>query len=253
MKMIKIVTAVIITILCIACHETDKSLESNPKTRFYKFFDPFSFKGIKEIDSTSKDFPFYKLYYDSLKNISRMVEYRSENDNKSSIVRYGNNLKILIDSGRGAFANDVIMAYQFIYPQKVISILNFRFTTSGRTHTCALDIYTPYKDQEYIFFGDGRSDQINIDSGYLKKLIYISPEDILSNTFKINESSIKRKSIRDISNSKNTITVKTLFVNADTTINEIFNYDAKKYDNFWIAKYNFLDSIADKLYYNKHK
>lgn len=242
-----------ITVLFVACDEADKIVDKNPKTEFYKFFNPFSFKGIKKIDSTSKDYPFYKLYYDSLRNITRMVEYFYRREAKSSIVRYGENVKILVDSGRGAFANDVVMSYQFIFPQKVISIVNFGYITSGRTHTRSLNIYTPYKEQKYIFFGDGRLDELDIDSSYLKKITYISPEDILSNTYKIKESTIEEKSIRDISNEKDRIVVKTLFVNQDTTIKETFIYDNKKYDNFWIAKYNFFDSISTKLYENEFR
>lgn len=252
MKIIKITIAVITTVLFVACDEAEKIVDDNPKTKFYKFFDPFNFKGIQEINSTSKDYPFYELHYDSLRNITRMVEYFSEKEMEHSIVRYGKNVKILVDSGRGAFANDVVMKYQFIYPQKVISIVNFRFTTSGRTHTAILNIYTPYRDEEYILFGDGKLDQLDVDSSYLKKTTYISPEDILSNTFTIKESAIERKSIRDISNEKDRILVKTVFVNEDTTINETFIYDNRKYDNFWIGKYNFFDSISFKLYYNKH-
>lgn len=242
--------AVIFLIIFVSCSENFKNNNSN--SEFYKFFDPFSFKGIQRIDSTSKNFPFYKLYFDSSKNIVKIKEYLSEDISIESKVRNIKNVRILIDSSDGGFEDEISLSYRFCYPDKIVSITNFLYTNTNRTYTNYLNIYTPNKVLDYVFFGDGLIDKSDIDSTYLRKITYLNPESILTDKIVFDESLVERKSIRDISNTQDEIIVKTVFTNKDTTVNQTFNYSNKKYDNFWVAKYNFFDSIAAKLYYDKH-
>ena len=247
-----VIVIIVFLSFLIACNEPKEELKIDSNIEFYKFFDPFAFKGIKKIDSASNDFPLYKLYFDSLKNIVKITEFTSSETKVESKVRYFVNEKMLLDSSDGAFQDQVTMMYRFFFDKKVVSIYNFLYTKSGRIHTKFLNIYTPTKAVEYVFFGDGIINEPNIDSSYLKKIALITPENVLSNNFHFDTTFIESKSINYISNTKNEIVVKTLFTNKDTVVSQTFNYNNKKYDNFWVGKYNFFDSIAGKLYYDKH-
>jgi len=245
----------IICVFCVFLFSCDNSADiktTEPNVVFYKFFDAFAFKGINQIDSNSIDFPFYKVYFDSLKNITSIDEYISPKEKKTSKVRYRKNFKVMIDSSSGAFANEVVTLYRFFAEDKVVSLYNFRYTNTSRKYTSSLNIYTPQKQTEYTFKGDGNLANDKIDSSYLKKIIYIDPESIVSNNFNFNESLAETKVYRDISILKNKIIVNTTFVNSDTSIKRTFTYDRSKYDEFWVAKYNFYDSIPAKLYYEKY-
>lgn len=244
---------VAIFVIClVSCSETIERTSKNSTVEFYKFFDPFSFKGVQILDSTTKDFPFYKIYYDSLKNIIKFNEYLSENRLIISEVKYKDGVKIIQDSSSGIFEHESVNLYQFYYTEKMISIYNYYYGNTNRSYTKLLKIYTPNKVLEYTFFGDGKIGKADIDSSYLKKITYLDPKSVLANKLNFNEEFVEEKSIRDISNTQNEIIVKTLYTNRDTTVNQTFNYSSKKYDKFWVAKYNFLDSIAAKLYYDKH-
>lgn len=247
-----ILVIVVFSFFVISCNEKEENLNQNSNVEFYKFFDPFTFKGFEKIDSTSKDFPFYKLYYDSLNNIAKIDEYLFRDEVNTSKVRNVNNVKIILDSNDGAFQDEVVMSYSFFFDKKVVSIYNFLYTKSGRTYTSFLNIYTPNKVLEYSFFGDGKINEPEIDSIYLKKITFITPESILLSDFYFDTSYVNEKWIRYMSNTQNEIIVKTLFNNKDTSVNQTFNYSNKKFDNFWVAKYNFFDSIAPKLYWDKH-
>ena len=246
------IVIIVLTFFIIACTETKEKLDVNPNIEFYKFFDPFAFKGIRKIDSSSKDFPFYKLYYDSLNNIVRIDEFFSKNEPTTSKVRIVKNVRILLDSSDGAFQDEVPMTYRFFFDKKVVSIYNYLYTKSNRTFTKFMNIYTPSKVLEYSFFGDGHINELDIDSSYLKKSILMTPENILSSNFHFDTTYIEDKSIMYISNTQNEIVVKTLFVNKDTSVYQTFIYNSKIYDNFWVGKHNFFDSIGAKIWYYKH-
>lgn len=236
----------------------DKQIKNDQKNsvEFFKFFDPFAFKGIQSIDSTSKDFPFYKVYYDSLRNITRIdeypVAYGNGHDFNSWIIRGENSNRILLDSTSGAFQDEVNIAYTVFIDEKVITVYNSLFTNSNRTHTNFINIYTPNKVLEYSFFGDGHINEIDIDSAYLKKIILVTPKDILTKKNWLDTTHLEDKSIRYLSNTKDEIVVNTFYYNKDTSVNQVFNYSNKVFDNYWVGKYSFYDSIGAKLYYEKH-
>lgn len=236
----------------------DKQTNTKPKKRieFFKFFDPFAFKGIQSIDSTSKDYPFYKVHYDSLGNITRIDEYPLAYGDchgfYSWTVRGGNNNRMLFDSVSGPFEDEVQIKYRIFFDKKVITIYNYLFTNSNRMYTGFLKIYTPSKSLEYRFFGDGKINELDIDSAYLKKIVLVTPKDILENKNWLDTTNLEGKSIMYLSNTKNEIVVNTFYFDKDTSINQAFNYSNKRFDNYWVGKYNFYDSIGVKHYYEKH-
>jgi hypothetical protein len=238
-----------------SCNDTKTKNDKKKYVEFFKFFDPLAFRGLQSIDSTSKDYPFYKVHYDTLGNITRIDEYPlayGDGHDFNSWLVTGKNNRILFDSTDGAFQDEVTITYRLFVDEKVITIYNFLYTNSNRAFTSFVNIYIPNKVLEYSFFGDGHINELDIDSTYLKKVILVTPKDILTKKDWLDTTHLESKSIRYLSNSQNEIVANTFYFDNDTSINQIFKYNNKKFDNFWVGKYNFYDSIGAKLYYSKY-
>lgn len=251
----KLTIVILFFFICLfSCNDTKTKNDKKKRVEFFKFFDPYAFKGLQSIDSTSNDYPFYKVYYDSLRNISRIDEYPYGEGHyfNTWIVKNENNFKILLDSTIGAFQDEVTITYRVFVDEKVITIYNYLYTNSNRTYTKFMNIYTPNKVLEYSFFGDGHINELDIDSTYLKKVILVTPKDILTKKNWLDTTHLEDKSISYLSNSQNEIIDNTFYYNNDTSVNQVFKYNNKVFDNYWIGKYSFYDSIGTKLYYEKH-
>lgn len=202
----------------------------NQPYKFYKFFDPFSFNGLQEMDSTLVTFPYYKVHYDSLKNITKIDEFLSDEELYSSLVTHHGNQHIIYSSTEERYLN--IFICLVCDNKQVIKIHNYNFKGTP-DYTNFVSILTPNSEITYNYYTYDIPLDNKRDSLLLNKIVFVNP-----NLVNIDTLHFKEKIFRTFESNKDSIKVVTKTKCGDSLKTEIKSFSKKTFDNFWLFQYN---------------
>lgn len=242
--------SIILCFFVFSCTEIPLDDSNRDNEMFYKYFDPFKFEGSNNLKNNTVDYPYYKIYQDSLNRIYKIDEYLHKGKVKKCKIYDRGNLRIWIDTIRGEFKDFYRVFNVYFFKDKIIKSENYVYPNLDRIFTKYLSIYSG--DSLKIFYLEGDDNVLRDDSLYNSKLFFLDEKEIVSNKLKVKSQSILDKSFSKFFKTNDYILLNTTFSNKDTVINKTFKYSKRKFDEYWIAKYNFYDSIRYKFYYDKY-
>jgi hypothetical protein len=242
--------SIILCFFVFSCTEIPLEDSNKDNEMFYKYFDPFKFEGSNILKNNTADYPYYKIYKDSLNRIYRIDEYLRAGKVKKCKIYDRGNIMILIDTISSGFKDFYIVFNVYFLKDKIIKSENYVYPNLDRIFTKYLSIYSG--DSLKIFYLVGDDNVLRNDSLYNAKLFFLDEKEIVSNKLNIKSQCIKDKSFSKFFITNDYIILNTTFSNKDTVINKTFKYSKRKFDEYWIAKYNYHDSIRYKFYYEKY-